>query len=57
MGKGFVELLAGEPVFISMGVREFADSLREAGYQVIHVDWSPPASGDQELAALLDVLL
>lgn len=57
MEKSFVEMLAGEPVFINIGVRELADSLREAGFQVVHVDWSPPASGDLELAALLDVLL
>jgi len=57
MEKGLAELLAGESVFINIGVQEFADSLRKAGFEVVHVDWSPPAGGDAEVAALLDTLL
>ena len=55
--KGFAALLEGAPVFINIGVRDFADSLREQGYEVVHVDWSPPAGGDLELAAVLDELM
>lgn len=51
------DLLQGKPVFVNVGVRDFGDSLREAGYEVVDVDWSPPAGGDRELAALLDNLL
>jgi FdrA protein len=51
------ELLQGEPVFVNVGVRDFGDSLREAGHEVVEVDWSPPAGGDAQLAALLDDLL
>ncbi|MBV9190724.1 MAG: fdrA domain protein [Betaproteobacteria bacterium] len=51
------DLLRTKPVFVNVGVRSFGDSLREAGYQVIHVDWSPPAGGDQKMAELLDDLL
>jgi FdrA protein len=51
------ELLQDEPVFVNVGVRDFADSLREAGYEVVDVDWSPPAGGDAQIAALLDELL
>jgi FdrA protein len=51
------ELLQGRPVFVNIGVRAFGDSLRAAGYDVIQVDWSPPAGGDVQLAALLDDLL
>jgi FdrA protein len=51
------DLLRGEPVFVNVGVRDFGDSLREAGFEVVEVDWSPPAGGDTELAALLDDLL
>jgi FdrA protein len=51
------ELLQGKPVFINLGVRGFGDSLREAGYEVVDLDWSPPAGGDTQLAALLDDLL
>jgi hypothetical protein len=51
------DLLQEKPVFVNVGVREFADSLREAGYEVVDVDWSPPAGGDAQVAALLDDLL
>jgi FdrA protein len=51
------ELLQARPVFVNVGVRDFGDSLREAGYEVVEVDWSPPAGGDERLAALLDDLL
>ena len=51
------QLLRSEPVFVNVGVRAFGESLRESGYEVVEVDWSPPAGGDLELAALLDDLL
>jgi hypothetical protein len=57
MGKGFAELLAEKPVFINLGVRGFADSLRDTGFDVVHVNWAPPAGGDAELASILDDLL
>jgi hypothetical protein len=57
MAKTFLRLLVEKPVFINVGVREFGESLREAGYEVVDVDWSPPAGGDPQMAALLDDLL
>jgi len=51
------ELLRGKLVFVNVGVRDFGDSLRQAGYEVVEVDWSPPAGGDERMAALLDDLL
>jgi len=57
MAKELTALLAAKPVFINVGVREFGDSLREAGFEVLQVDWSPPAGGDEAVAALLDDLL
>jgi FdrA protein len=57
MAKAFAELLKERPVFINIGVRSFAESLHGAGFEVVHVDWSPPAGGDSELAALLDDLI
>lgn len=51
------ELLQNGPVVISLGVREFAESLQDQGVKVVHVDWSPPAGGDAEMAELLDILL
>ena len=57
MAVALKELLHGKPVFINVGVREFGDSLRKGGCEVVHVDWSPPAGGNAEMAALLDDLL
>lgn len=51
------ELLEEKPVFVIVGVRDFGDALREKGYDVVEVDWSPPAGGDEDLAKLLDELL
>ncbi|HTT14061.1 MAG TPA: hypothetical protein VMG60_24605 [Burkholderiaceae bacterium] len=53
------DLVRGDPapVFVNVGVRDFGESLRQAGYEVVFVDWSPPAGGDARLAALLDDLL
>ena len=57
MAESLKDLLRGKPVFINVGVREFGDTLRRAGFDVVQVDWSPPAGGDAEMAALLDELL
>jgi hypothetical protein len=57
MGKEFVELLGEKPVFVNLGVRGFAESLRDEGFEAVHVDWSPPAGGDPELAGILDDLI
>ncbi|MGA2974559.1 MAG: hypothetical protein ABSF77_04545 [Spirochaetia bacterium] len=57
MAKEFAELLGEKPVFVNLGVRGFAESLRGAGFEVVHVEWSPPAGGDPELAAVLDELM
>jgi hypothetical protein len=56
MAKALVELLKEKPVFVNLGVRGFAESLRSTGFEVVHVNWSPPAGGDLELAAILDDL-
>ncbi len=57
MTKPFRELLRDDPVFINIGVAEFAESLRREGYEAINLRWSPPAGGDREIAELLDKLL
>ena len=57
MENKFKELIQNGPVVINIGVREFAESLQDQELEVIHVDWSPPAGGDQEMADLLDDLL
>ena len=38
---------------INVGLESFADSLRAQGAEVVHVDWRPPAGGDDRLASLL----
>ena len=57
MAKGFPQLLGEKPVFINLGVEGFAESLRDAGFDAVHVAWTPPAGGDTELAAILDDLI
>ncbi|MEE8334514.1 MAG: hypothetical protein V3R85_11755 [Alphaproteobacteria bacterium] len=50
------ELLGGTLTVINVGLKEFAVDLAANGVCVVHVDWSPPASGDPELADLLSRL-
>jgi len=57
MDNNFKDLLARKPTFVNVGVTTFCDSLAAAGYEVVQVNWSPPAGGDPEIAALLDDLL
>jgi hypothetical protein len=57
MALRFDELLGNKPVFINLGVPGFAESLCNAGFEVVHVDWSPPAGGDLEMSAILDELM
>jgi len=51
------ELLQKPPVFVNVGARVFGDSLRDAGFDVVYVDWSPPAGGDEQISELLDELI
>ncbi len=41
---------------INVGLESFTDSLRAQGAEVVHVDWRPPAGGDDRLANLLSRL-
>ena len=49
-------LLNGPPQVINLGLASFADELTKQGTVVVHVDWSPPARGDVELANILSKL-
>ena len=51
------ELLDKGPVVVNIGVKDFANSLKTQGAEVIQVDWTPPAGGDREMMELLDQLL
>ena len=44
-------------VVINIGVRQFSHSLADQGVDVVQIDWSPPAGGDQEMIDLLEGLL
>jgi hypothetical protein len=50
-------LFQGTPFVINVGVDDFGAALEEQGVQVVYVDWTPPAGGDQEMVDLLDQLL
>lgn len=41
---------------INVGAKTFHDSLEEQDADSVHVDWRPPAGGDEEMADLLDEL-
>lgn len=51
------ELLNGPIIAINVGVQDFGEALEQQDVNVIYVDWSPPAGGDQEMIDLLDTLL
>jgi FdrA protein len=38
---------------INVGLESFYESLKIQGAQTVHVDWRPPAGGNERLAALL----
>ena len=56
--KGFIDQLLSSPIrAINVGVEDFAESLEAQGTEVVHVSWSPPAGGDQEIIAILNQIL
>lgn len=55
--NGVQRLLQQGPRAINLGLREFAEALKDQGAPVVHVDWSPPPPEAEELADLLDKLL
>jgi FdrA protein len=56
--ENMIQKLLTEPVVvINLGLKKFAENLEVQEVEVIQVDWTPPAGGDQELIDLLDQLL
>jgi FdrA protein len=51
------QLLRNGPIVVNIGALQFADSVRGQDAEVVHVEWTPPAGGDPELAQLLDDLM
>ena len=50
--------LLNEPVVvINLGLKKFAENMEDQDVEVVQVDWTPPAGGDEDLVALLDRLL
>ena len=57
MDDKLTDLLNKPLIVINIGVKNFADSLKEQDVDLIHISWSPPAGGDEEMLDLLDTLL
>lgn len=51
--KPYQALLTGDVKVVNVGLEGFVKDLRDCDIEVVHVDWSPPAGGDPEMAALL----
>jgi hypothetical protein len=51
------DILQQPLVVINVGLKDFAESLEAQEADVIQVDWTPPAGGDQEMIDLLKDLL
>lgn len=50
------EVLRAPVTAINVGVRIFCDSLLDQGAAAVHVDWRPPAGGDEKLVSILERL-
>ena len=57
MENGLANLLQRGPIVINLGLEGFAESVEDQDAPVVHIDWSPPAGGDQDMSNLLDQLL
>jgi len=57
MERAIQKLLTQPVVVINLGLKKFAENLETQDIEVVQVDWTPPAGGDQELIDLLDQLL
>ena len=49
--------MLNQPMHIlNIGLEGFAEDLRQQQAEVVHMDWSPPAGGDEDMADLLSKL-
>ncbi len=51
--SGVRRLLDGKVSVVNIGLEGFAEDLKAAQVAVVNLDWTPPAGGDPEMAALL----
>ena len=56
MSGAIKDLLRGPVKVVNIGLEGFEAELSAQGVEVVQVDWSPPAGGDQKLADLLSKL-
>ena len=56
IGRVCAELLQSRPRVINLGLAVFATDLDAQDVDVVHIDWRPPAGGDEDLARLLSML-
>ncbi len=47
------EMLIGPLAAVNVGLESFYESLASQGAEAVHVDWRPPAGGDEKLAGIL----
>jgi hypothetical protein len=57
MTKRMDSLLSDGPKVINIGLRSFFEACESQGVPSVHIQWQPPAQGNQELLHLLDKLL
>ena len=57
MSNSIDALLSGPVIIINLGLKQFGKSLEQQEVDVVQVDWTPPAGGDQEMMDLLEGLL
>ena len=46
-----------EVVVVNIGIKPFYEDLKSQNVRISHVDWEPPAGGDEEMVTLLDKIL
>ncbi len=51
-----LEVLTAPVAAVNIGLESFSASLTDQGAEVVHVEWRPPAGGDDRLLAILDKL-
>lgn len=57
MNENINKILSGQLIVINIGLKGFAESIEDQEIDVVHVNWTPPAAGDQEMIDLLENLL
>ena len=51
------DIFTDGPKIINIGLKKFSDELEEQDLEVVQIDWSPPAGGNQDMIDLLDDLI